>query len=1049
MQRQSHILISVTAWFALAQAMPALASSITFDIPRQRADLALTRFAQQSGVPVLFPYDQVEQLTANALSGEFPINEGLKILLAGTGLEATVQEDDQITVRVRSGALVGRGAGRSAATGIRSAATALRSAQLVGIQLDEVLVTGSRIERLDGMVTPTPLTSLTAHELQQMSPATVTAALRQLPQFVNSQAPENSGVSWSGHSGASILNLRGVGTNRTLVLLDGRRLVSSTRRGTVDISLLPEALLGRVDVMTGGASAAYGSDAVSGVVNLILDTDYTGFRANVQGGRTDAGDNDNFKLSLAAGRDAGARGHVVLAADFYRSEAIRTPTSRDWFKSWGIIANPGEEPPDAVIVPNVRSRQFTFGGLILDGPENFRFRHFQPDGSLTAFRDGEYPGPTAQSGGDGVDLGALGYVLPEVERGSLLLHGKVNLHEDAQLFGQLIYGISTAGFNSPPSGAQYGSWAATIYNDNAFLSPTLRDEMAQAGITQFRLGRSGDLDYGAGKYVEQDTHMLSLTSGIKGQLGGDWRYNAYYQYGQSESTISVFNMLRLDRVYRAIDAVIDPSSGEPVCRSTLSFPGDGCVPMNVFGLGSPSAAAMAYVNTPRVEQAQLIKQHVVDAALQGQPLRTWAGPVTVAAGASYRREWFDQEVLPGDLHAVDMPASAAEAGYQGLPAPYLGSANIFERGPANDPNGSYDVWEAFAEASAPLAIEQPFAHLLEANGAVRYANYQGSGGIVAWKAGLLWQLFSDLRLRATMSRDVRAGSLSERFDTTRGPGSAIDPFKDTGVRDLFTAVAGGNPHIGPEKANTLTAGITYQPSWFPGFGMSIDFYDIDIRDAISQLTVQNILDECYAGDAQLCALVERDSLGDIATVHNVFINIAQARTRGIEMEFAYENRISLFGGQEGLRVRAFGSYAAEQSTVAQRGAQRIDRAGQTGLTGGVPHWQAYLSLTYLNGPLSVSLHERYIDAGSHSATATAQDFNDNTIDKVLYTNLAMEYGWRGPGRIGYSLYATVTNLFDRAPPVAPVNGFSGTVHSNPFLFDMIGRRYVVGLTLKF
>ncbi len=228
----------------------------------------------------------------------------------------------------------------------------------------QVIVTGSRIERT-GALSSTPVASLVADELQAMAPTTLMAAVSQMPQFLNNQTPESTGVAWTGNAGASILNLRGVGTNRTLVLLDGRRIVSSTRRGTIDISLLPESLVKRVEVSTGGASAAYGSDAVSGVVNFLLDTGYTGLKGNLQGGLSDLSDNQNYKASLAAGVNLGERAHLVASLDFYRAEEIANPTSRDWFSSWGLIPNPDPDgQPAQLIAPNVHSRQFTYGGLI-------------------------------------------------------------------------------------------------------------------------------------------------------------------------------------------------------------------------------------------------------------------------------------------------------------------------------------------------------------------------------------------------------------------------------------------------------------------------------------------------------------------------------------------------------------------------------------------------------------------------------------------------------------------------------------------------------------
>jgi outer membrane receptor protein involved in Fe transport len=428
----------------------------------------------------------------------------------------------------------------------------------------------------------------------------------------------------------------------------------------------------------------------------------------------------------------------------------------------------------------------------------------------------------------------------------------------------------------------------------------------------------------------------------------------------------------------------------------------------------------------------------------------------VAAGASYRRDWFNQNVTPTELQAgTNMPAVGENIGYRGLPQAYRGIDNIFERGPSTSPSGGYYVWEVFGEALVPLAVDRKFARTLDLNTAVRYANYQGSGGIMAWKLGLDWAPLNDVRFRATASRDVRAGTLSERFDTTRGPGTVTDPFSGTNVPQVFSQIAGGNPGVKPEKADTLTFGAVYQPSWLTGFGISADVYDIDIKDAIGQLTVQNIVDQCFAGVQSLCALISRDSDGAINEIRNVFINIAQAKTRGIDIETFYNRPITLFGGNETLRVRAFATYVAENSTIAQAGAPKIDRAGQTGPAGagggnnGAPDWQANVSLGYSNGGFSASIQERYISSGMYNSTYTAADINDNTVDAAYYTNLRLGFESELNNGTGYEIYANVTNLFDADPPLAPGFIFTGTSHTNTTLFDTIGRRYNLGVTVKF
>lgn len=930
-----------------------------------------------------------------------------------------------------------------AATGYAQQAHAQQAA--AEAELDEVTVTGSRIRR-DGMTTPTPVTAVTADDLSVAAPTTLAAGLTQLPQFNNSSMPEGApSGGWTGASGASILNLRGVGQNRTLVLLDGRRIVPSSRRGTLDVNLLPDPLVQRVEVVTGGASAAYGSDAVSGVVNFILDTTYTGVQANLQGGMTELGDNENIKANIAGGMALSDNLHLMGALDYYHAKPIKDPAARSWQQSWGVIANPlAGQPgqPARLTRNNVRSRQFTQGGLILTGP--FAFQQFLPGGGLAPFESGSDVTSTTQVGGDGVDPGWFNYFTPETTRGSGFAHLSYKLSESTKLFVQGLVGVNESSYLSPPAGAQFGNWAITIYGDNAYLPAAIASTMTAA--QSFRLGRAGDLDYGSSKEIKQENLLKSITAGFNSQLG-DWNVDAYYQYGRTDSDIYMDNAIRLDRIYDAIDAV--NSGGQIVCRSTLMYPGNGCVPMNVFGVGAPSQAAIDWI-TQDISQKQVVQQHVADISLSGSPFDNWAGAVSFATGISWREDAFRQNVYPAELHdGTDMPVIGPQLGYKGLPAVYSGSANIFERGPSVSPHGSYNVKEIFGEMQMPLLGETALSRSVELNAAVRYADYKGSGGVWAWKGGLDWQVTNDLRLRGTVSRDVRAGTLSERFDSSRGPGNVTDPTTGTATPYAITVMSGGNPNVNPEKADTVTFGAVYRPSWVPGFALSVDVFSIDIEGAIGQLGAQNIVDQCYDGATQLCQYVHRDADGVISVVDNLFINTDQSKTRGMDMEASYRRPVTLFGGGESLALRLLASYVDELSTQ-QAGASKVDRTGQTGLGGGVPDWQGTASLTYQRGAFSATLQERYIAAGDYDATWTeGLQIDDNSIESYWLTNLQLGFDGEWGERGQYRLSLNINNLFDVSPPVVGSFAFTGSSSTNSSLFDVYGRRYTLGLRVKF
>ncbi|HEU4627142.1 MAG TPA: TonB-dependent receptor [Steroidobacteraceae bacterium] len=921
--------------------------------------------------------------------------------------------------------------------------------------IEEVHITGSRIQR-DGMTTPTPVTALNMNDLHVMAPTTLAAAVTQLPQFVNSAVPEGAPSSgWTGASGASILNLRGVGQNRTLVLLDGRRVVASTRKGTLDVNLLPDALVKSVEVVTGGASAAYGSDAVSGVVNFILDTKFEGFKSDIQGGVTELGDNKNYTVSLAGGLPIGERMHLITAVDYYKADPITDATRRDWQHSQGVISNPlAGQPgqPTRITRSNVRSTQFTEGGLITGvaggAPASLTWTQFLPGGVPAPFVRGTDFTTSAQVGGDGQDLAWYNYFTPDTSRGSAFAHLSFDVNDHVSLFMQGLYGSGDTKYLSPPAGGQFATWTATIYWNNAYLPDSIASQMPVG--SSFRLGRAGDLDYGASKAIEQQNILRSVTTGVKADLG-NWKLDGYYQYGHTTSNINMDNAIRLDRIYQAIDAVKDPVTGQIVCNSTLSHPDNGCVPMNIFGVGSPSQAAIDWI-TQDISQHQVVEEHIADVSISGSPFDNWAGPVSMALGAAWRQESFEQAVYPVELHELDMPVNGPSLGYRGLPAVYSGNANIFERGPSASPSGGYKVKEAFAEMQLPLLAEKPLAQALNLNTAVRFADYEGSGGVWAWKAGLDWAATTDVRFRLTRSRDVRAGTLSERFDTSRGPGNVVDPESGSSVQYAISVVAGGNPNVDPEKADTLTFGVVYQPTWLEGFGMSVDAYDVKIAGAIGQLGAQAIVDQCRLGATQLCNYIVRGSDGFISTVYNLFINTAEARARGIDFELAYARPVTFFGGNEHIRARLLASRVNELSTT-QVGAAKVDRAGQTGLqnpAGNAPHWQGTFSLSYERGPLSATVQERYIGSGTYDATfVEGVDIDDNSVASTALTNLELAYKGALSESGSWETYLNVTNLFDRDPPLVATWGFTGSQQTNTSLFDIYGRRYSVGVRLNF
>lgn len=890
-------------------------------------------------------------------------------------------------------------------------------------------MTGTRLQR-SGMTTPTPVTTVNAEELDMLAPGQMVEAVAAMPQFLANHLPDDGGA-FSTTAGQSFVNLRGIGSNRMLVLLDGRRIVPSSQQGGVNINLFPEAVIDRVEVVTGGASAAYGSDAVTGVTNFILNRELTGFEANVQGGITSRRDRDNYEVSLGGGVDLGERAHMLLAVDHYRSDGVFGWDTRGWMQDYAEIGNPNGVPAE-ITVPNVRTTLYTYGGLIPSGP--LAGTRFRSDGTPAVFERGEIVDPPfAQSGGDGVNPLRDNEIYPETKRNGGFLFLDYELTDNLTAYVQGVYGQSTVTYVVSelrlysPFGTQ-----ATIYRDNAFLPESIQTAMDAAAIDSFPFHRMSSLDDWSDEEFAQNT-TRSFTVGLDAELG-EWQINGYMQYGRNKRLVEGFQP-RLDRVYQALDAVVDPATGRIVCSSTLANSGDGCEPLNLFGHGQMSDESLGYILDTAVGYL-LTRQQFAEVSANRLVLEDRAaGPIGVVAGVSYRQDSLVADILPPAT--LTMP-TLAEVTYRGLPPGQAGSPFVFQQANLLVTSGGYDVRELFAETLVPVVSS------LNLNVAGRYADYSGSGAISAWKAGIDWDITSSVRFRATRSRDIRAANLGERFDRQRTDGSYDDPWTGVEHTPVERTVSGGNPSVDPEKGDTSTFGIVYQPANVDGLSVSVDWYDVEIKDAIDQVGGQQIIDLCFE-EGSFCELLKQDPVtNEVLRVDNLFVNLVRANVAGVDVEVAYSRSL----GEGDLSLRLFGAYLDEHSFTDQFG-NTIDSAGETG-DSSLPEWQAVLNVAYSRGPFRLSVNERYIGSGARDLTEIAGiDIDDNNVDAAWYTNLRMAYDVDTLGA-SMEVFANVENLFDRDPPLAPggFSFFSGAAHTNANLFDTLGRRFTIGVRLE-
>lgn len=883
----------------------------------------------------------------------------------------------------------------------------------------EIVVTGSRIPTA-GFTAPTPVTVVGSEQLTKVAPSTIAEALRQLPSLTNTSGPQrNSGTS---QGGQSFLNLRSLGATRTLTLLDGRRVVATNLTGSVDVNIMPAGIVQRVEVVTGGASAAYGSDAVAGVVNFILDKDFTGIKGEVNSGITTYGDGAEFRATLSGGtKFAGGAGHLLLSGEYYDTKGI-PGGSRNWNRQGVALINNPSGTPTLIEQRNVLTVG-TYGGLITTGnggtaANNALFRgiQFLPGGVPASYNFGTLTTSTQQVGGDGVPTEYVQEVSRPLKRGSVFGRASFDVADNVTLFAEGLYGTSTSTVVNSLNRRQTAN-PLTIQRDNAFLPDSIRQRMLLAGVTSLTLLRFSPERGYVTTLVDSDT--LRGTAGVNAKLGS-LNLNGYYQYGRTIQVTDVQNDEITARMNLAVDSVL--SGGQIVCRSTLTSPTNGCVPFNPFGVGSPSEAALDYTRGTSHSRA-LLKEHVVALSLAGPLFEGWAGPISFAVGGEYRTE---------SVHLTTDALSPTGAFLFGNPTPW---------------DGNYNVKEGFVEVAVPLLKDLSFARELSFNGAGRVTEYSTSGRVQTWKLGLSYKPIDDLRLRGTRSRDIRAPNLSELFSAGRQSIASVnDPLNNNVLVSGIPQQNKGNPNLVPEIADTLTFGAIYSPSWATGLNLSVDYYDIKIRDAIGTIGAQTAVDQCAQNVAAACALITRNAANAITGFNAFPINLASAKTRGVDIELGYRmSAQSLLGVDGTLSFRALASYVGKQETQTP-GAAPIDRAGEVGVNP-YPYWRGTAQINYDSDTMGAFLQTRFVGGGAYDVTRGPAVVDLQHIAAQAY--LDGQISWKGSDWGGnFELFLNVRNILNNDPPFAPQDG-NIPVPVNVTLHDATGRTFRVGAKFRF
>ncbi len=786
-------------------------------------------------------------------------------------------------------------------------------------ELEEIRVTGSII-RNTGMETPTPVTVIAFDEIEIISPTTVIEGLAELPQFYMSATTETPSPFFES-TGAGSLNLRGLASKRSLQLLDGRRVVQSSLFGGPDINLFPKHLLRSVETVTGGATVTYGTDAVAGAVNYILNTDYEGFKLGVQFGMTEKGHNKSTDYHFSGGVHLTDRTRILFSVEQSRQDPIwrYDILDYDWYDAWTLMENPapnaGATPDNPFYIPaqRVYSMSDSLDGIFNFGGAIGRYI-LNADGHATPFVMGDLcnmHGCSTVNGGSGTD-NALPYlsIYPDSGRENMFAYIEHDLSAKLKIYGQVLYGKTDmsqmpawpATFPDPPF--TFFDRGFTIYSGNPFLPPEIQQIMDDNGMASVMFGRKGALEDLTGNMkFKQLKKTVSVTGGVEYDIMSgffdQWQVRSYLQYGESDVQEQQWYGIRLDRIYLAADAVTDPATGLPACNVTVTTNGalyPDCVPINLFGRGNASPEAVAwvtgfepgvpmhadgfispteslsynYISSEAKVRVINIEQWVFDVRADGPIYDGWgAGAVNAGVGYGYREASFTQRVETGPGANVNAdptyrPVMANDPllGIRGVPAGNMASGNLVEIQFSNVPHarGDQNVHEAFTEFIVPLIADKSFSQQLNLTAATRWARYSGAGDVWSWKGGIDWSINNELRLRGNYSQDCRAATMAEKFDRTGGVGTVTDWLVDPtgGLTYNITRFSNGSPDIQPESANTVTIGAIYRPGWLKGLSISTDWFNVEIDDNITQMAANLVADGCYLdGDPKLCALITR------------------------------------------------------------------------------------------------------------------------------------------------------------------------------------------------
>ena len=926
---------------------------------------------------------------------------------------------------------------------------------------DEIVVTGSRITRPE-FAAPSPIVSFDAKAIAESGNTNITTFLERVPALTGSRdftrTSGGNAVAENpfGAAGLNELNLRNLGTQRTLVLVDGRRHVAGDpSTAAVDINAIPTGLIERVDVETAGASAVYGADDVSGVVNFILKRDLEGVRASAQQGLSSRGDAANSFASVIAGHNfAGGRGNVTVAFEYNEDDRLEND-QRDYLR---VDQRQYLIPNDAATATNGLPKNILVG--------NLRYPYESPIGAVFVAKGPDFNGlgqpynhgtPAAYYSVGGDDTPVAGYysgdLAPKVRRSDVNLFGHYDFSDAFKVSVEGKFAETRATTFDYP----FGVYGQQIPLTNPFV-PASIVAAARAAGTDFVTVNRDNLDYG--RHGESDLRRTYRgVIDLAGRIGEHARYDAYAEYGRTDVDILKLNEIYADRYQAALDVVTDPATGRPACRTGAA---SGCLPVSLFGPGPIDPRALAYFQTNDLSRAN-ITQLVANTSVSGDFGRLFelpGGPVQFSFGGEYRRETSRFSPSANLVAAAFPPA--------------------IEVSPVNPSSGGFDVHEAFGELNAPILKDRPFAKILSVGAAYRFSHYSTVGDTHTWQVNGIYAPVRDISFRGSYGEAVRAPNIGELFAPLFGTSQFVgDPCTTkeisngtryrqancTALLAQYGAVPDnalqtssnvfgtqqGNTGLKAETARTWTAGVVLRPRFIPGLTASVDWYDINLKDAINTVSAGSLAALCVDSPTlanQFCANITRYAGGPPpggpgttppmrGQIVNFLVqpqNVAAFATAGADLNIDYVIRTPSAGTFD---VRFVGGYLNKLTFVGIPGAPTSNDLDQFGR----PQWNFNLAPTWSLGGLTLTYNLRWFDATrTQPRTTTDADPNYAPAAQLRFSEL-WQHDLQIEGRLprGIAVYGGVLNLTDQKPD--PGNSISAPIAA-------IGRYLYVGVRLN-